>query len=118
MGELKDWADKQSDFLRIEPGGTVEVKYLGYKIVANRFDVDQETVRYYFEVDGLEKTFESRSLKLAEVFDGLEIGSWVSITRTGEKSKTRYEMEVVGEDKDEEIEKELDKVFNSAKNEK
>ena len=95
MGKLKKWAQDNSEWLRIADGEKVVVKYLGYKIVPNRFDDDQETVRYVFDVDGIEKKFESRAFALAETFDGIKEGTVVSLTRKGEGGNTKYEVGVV-----------------------
>lgn len=96
MGELKDWAVKQSPFITIDTDQSIMVKYLGFKMVPNRFDVDKETVRYLFELpDGEQKPWENGQLQVAKVFDEIAKGTMVKITRTGEGQKTRYEIEEV-----------------------
>jgi hypothetical protein len=96
MGELSDWAKKQSPFITIDKDESILVKYMGFKMVPNRFDVDKETVRYLFELpDGEQKPWENGQLQVAKVFDEIEKGTWVKITRTGEATKTRYEIEEV-----------------------
>ena len=107
MGKLAKWAKDNSEWLRIANGEKVIVKYLGYKIVSSRFEEDQETIRYVFDVDGIEKKFESRAFSLAETFDGIKEGTVVSLTRNGEGGATKYEVGVVvsGEEVDpEEVE--------------
>ncbi len=96
MGELKDWAVKQSPFITIDTGESIVVKYLGFKMVPNRFDVDKETVRYLFELpDGEQKPWENGQLQVARVLDEIVKGTMIKITRTGEGQKTRYEIEEV-----------------------
>jgi len=99
---LKDYINEASTFLRIHPGETVYCQYLGYKVVPNRFDPEAKSVQYILVVNGIEKTFESRSINLAEQFSEIPEGSWVKITRTGEGSKTKYKVEAVSSP-DEEI---------------
>ena len=93
MGKLGEWAEKNRTYLKIEPGETVTVLFLGYKIVTSRFDPDEETIQYSLEVGGDPKVFESRSLALADAFDGVEKGSLVNITREGKGPKTKYTIE-------------------------
>ena len=96
MGDLKDWAVKQSPFITIDKDESIVVKYMGFKMVPNRFDVDKETVRYLFELpDGEQKPWENGQLQVAKEFDAIEKGTMVKITRTGEAAKTRYEIELV-----------------------
>src|SRR3990172_12059365 len=98
MGTLKDWAVKQSPFIVIETNESIIVKYLGFKMVPNRFDVDKEVVRYLFQLqDGTQKPWENGQLQVARVFDEIEKETWVKISRTGEGNKTRYEIDIVDE---------------------
>ena len=96
IGILKDWAIKQSPFITIDTDESIVVKYMGFKMVPNRFDVDKETVRYLFELpDGEQKPWENGQLEVAKEFDEIEKGTSVRISRTGEAAKTRYEIEIV-----------------------
>lgn len=112
MGELRDWADSQTDRLVIEPGEAVLVKYLGFKVIPNRFDPKSTTVEYHLLVGEEEKTFTSRSGTLARGFDKIEIEGTAKILRTGEGSNTRYKIvpvftregREIGEEPKEEIE--------------
>jgi hypothetical protein len=93
MSELKDWAKKVSQYVAITADEPFVGKFLGYKFVPNRFDVEKETVRYLFELpDGSQKPWENGQTKVATIFDGISKGTWVKITRTGEAGNTKYEI--------------------------
>ena len=100
MGELGDWAKKNSKALILDDGESVEATYLGFKIGVNPFDDEKEIAFYKLEVvqDGetLTKTFKSASARAARFFDGLEKGTRVRITRHGLQNETKYEFAVVG----------------------
>lgn len=99
MSDLKSFIETSSTFLHIADGEEVHCQYLGYKVVTSRFDPDVETVRYTFVVNGNEKTFESRSVTLAEAFDALAEGCFIILSRKGEGNKTKYEAkEIIGPD--------------------
>lgn len=93
MGKLGKWADKNRTYVKLADGETISALYLGYKIIPSRLDPEKETVQYDLEIGGDSKTFESRSLALADVFDGIEEGSLVKITRNGLGNKTKYTVE-------------------------
>ena len=113
MGELTDWAKKQSPFVTISEGETVIVKYLGFKMVANRFDTDKETVRYLFELqDGTEKPWENGQVQVAKDFDDVKKNDWIKISREGEGQKTRYSIVVLSE---KEVAEEVERLAKEAK---
>lgn len=73
-------------------------KYLGFKTVPNRFDVEKQTVRYLFELpDGTQKPWENGQIPVANTFDAIEKGSWVKIIRSGEAAQTRYDIKIVAD---------------------
>ena len=92
MGELAKYAQENSKFLRVPAGAKIKAKYLGHKIVQSRWDEDETTVRYFFDVDGTEKQMESKSLKLAELLDTIEVGEEIEISREGEGAQTSWKV--------------------------
>ena len=95
MGKLKEWADEQSRFLRIGDGEEATVKFIDFEVMPSTFDPDKNIVRYVFEVNGSNKTFDSASGVLARYFDAIKKGSWVKISRVGEGMKTNWSVEEV-----------------------
>ena len=93
MSDLRKWAQDQRDYIRFEDGVPIFFKYLGHKIGISRFEKDAEVVEYHVEIDGTEKSFESRSAALADSMADIEINQWIKVTRTGSGSKTKYLVE-------------------------
>ena len=89
MGGLKDWADKNSKFIKLSDGESCEGIYEGSKIVVKDcFGEEREIVRY--KIDG--KTFDSTSMSLARQMDGIPEGQRISIAREGEGTETKYKV--------------------------
>lgn len=105
MGTLAEYAKEKSKFLRVPTGTKVRVKYLGFKVVPSKWDEDEETVRYMFDLDGQEKQMDSKSLVLAEKMDEIEIGEMIEIGREGEGAQTKWSVKKVAEGGEEEKEK-------------
>lgn len=112
MGQLGDWAKKNSKTLILDDGETVEVVYEGFKIGVNPFDPEKEIVFYRLKLDGLDgpmaKAFKSTSGKAARFFDGIEFGTKVKITRHGVGNETKYEFAVLGAEITEEVKEQDD----------
>ena len=108
IGELGAWAKKNSKTLILDDGETVEAVYQGFKIAANSFDPEKETVFYKLGVETLDgsvtKAFKSASGRAARFFDGLAVGTRVKITRHGKAMDTKYELSVVGKGDSEQAE--------------
>lgn len=95
MGKLKEWADKQSQYVILGDGDSVVAQYVGFQMIENRFDPKKESVRYILLIDGEEKQFESSSAAVARQFDDLKDNAMVKITREGEGNKTKYTIKAV-----------------------
>ncbi len=97
MGELNDWAKKQSKAIVLDDGETFVAVYRGYKISTNPFDTEKEIVVYRLEFvqDGqnVVKGFRSTSGKAARFFDKIEDGEKISIRREGIGTETKYQFE-------------------------
>lgn len=88
---LKDWADKQSPFIRLTDGEVFVGKYVGWEEVPNRFDPKKKIIKYSFvNDDGEEKSFENGSTNTAYQFHDVLEGSRVELMRIGEGQKTKY----------------------------
>ena len=99
MGELKDWAKKNSKTLTLEDGEVVEVSYEGFKIGASPYDPEKEIVFYRVGViqegEKVVKAFKTSSGKAARFFDTCQIGRNVRISRKGTGNATTYEFDTV-----------------------
>lgn len=92
MGELGDWGKKNSKYITIPDGETIEGKFEGSSFVPSNFNPENTVVAY--QIEG--KIFNSGSRKLATAMDAVPIGSIVRISRTGAQAKTKYHVEVTG----------------------
>ena len=91
MGELGEWSKKNSKFLVIRDGDTVQAKFNGARIVPSTFDPEKETVSYKLG----EQTWNCSARSLAAQMDKVPMGTEIAITRTGEGPKTRYAVKVL-----------------------
>lgn len=95
-GKLKDWADQQTNYIKLADGESIAGQYVGFQMIANKFDPKKESVRYILLVEGEEKYFESGSAAVARQFDGLSENERIQITRKGEGNETKYTIKSVG----------------------
>jgi hypothetical protein len=93
VSKLKDWADKQSPFIKLEDNESISGEYVGFAFVPNHFDAKKETAQYNLIVEGEEKVFQSGSANVAYQFDKIKEGGVVTITRHGEGPNTKYTVE-------------------------
>jgi len=93
MGQLGDFAKRNSAFISFDEEGIIEGVYEGAKIVIkDSFGKEKEVCRY--RIDG--KTFDSISGSLATQMDKVPVGSKVRIKKTGEAMDTKYVVEILG----------------------
>ena len=92
MGDLMDWKKEQSDFVTLKSGESFTGVYKSWKLVGSRFDPEKQIPRFTFDVDGKEKSMDNSNGSLLSGMDGIEEGTRVTITRTGEKTNTRYQV--------------------------
>jgi len=81
MGALADKAAAQSNFLILEKGGVVKVKYLGYRFVPSRLDPAKEVVQYKVEGELGVKYWENGSARVMRVMDKIKDGAFIKISR-------------------------------------
>ena len=93
MTELGDFAKRNSQFITLADGESVEAVYKDYVIAPNSFDPEKETVNYKLETEYGTKTFRSGACGLARLFEKIKKGSKVKITRNGTGNKTSYQIE-------------------------
>ena len=96
-----------SAFLKLEGGESIVAVYKGFKIIPSSYDPDKDMFRFILNitVDGeeMQKYWDTGSGKVAMVFDTLESGDKVKITKNVDnagtpKEKTRWEVTPVDED--------------------
>ena len=99
-----------SAFLKLEGGESIVAVYKGFKIIPSSYDPDKDMFRFILNitVDGeeMQKYWDTGSGKVAMVFDTLESGDKVKITKNVDnagtpKEKTRWEVTPVDEDAEE-----------------
>ena len=88
---LREYANQKRKYFDLPEGQEVKVTYLGAEIVPNHFDGGKSTcIRYSLEVGGIPKHWDRVSAELAKLMSVLKKGDVIYISRTGEKSKTKY----------------------------
>ena len=92
MGSLSDWANKNSQYIKIDDGQACKGVYGGYEMGHFR---GNEIVNYKIG----EQTLSSTSKKLALKMDKVKEGSLVKITKQGSGTDTTYFVEVLEEPK-------------------
>jgi hypothetical protein len=97
MGELAEWAQKHSPFLKIPDDGEVEVCYLGFKEVDDTRNPGQTKMRFEVELNGDKKWFESASGRIAMSFDSYTPGDIIIIRKDIVKGKNTYSSRKAGE---------------------
>jgi len=75
--------EKASPFIRFEDGEPVVGIYKGAKAVEDTFNKGEQTMEYTLDVDGIDKTFKSRSVKLARLISKFKEGDRLEIVKTG-----------------------------------
>ena len=112
---LKEWADKNSPFLRLENSEVIDLVYKKFEIVPSSFDPKKESVQYTFEDrEGDEKYWTSSSNKIARFFADRVEGEVVRIKREGEGRETKYTVEISSseEAKDKETKDAVDEILD------
>ena len=90
---LKEWADKNSPFLRLEDGESAVLTYKKYEFVPSTYDPKKQVVQYTFEdLEGNEKLWGSSSNKIARFFADKVGGELVEIKREGVERNTKYDI--------------------------
>ncbi len=92
MGELADWANKKTPFIKLEDGQSCQGVYCGYEFGEYQ---GNKNCKYQINIDGDMKTLTSSSGELAREFDGIKIGSEIRITRIGVGKDTKYRTEII-----------------------
>jgi hypothetical protein len=92
MGQLADWAQENSPFLKIPDNGEVRVIYRGYQEVDDNRNPGKTKIRYKVELNGQIKWFESAAARIAMSFDSIEEGDEVIIKKSFENGKNKYEV--------------------------
>ena len=85
--------EKTSPYISWEEGEPVKGIFKGAKQVDDEFNAGQTTMEYTLEVDKVEKTFKSKSVKLARLLAGFKIGDNLQLVKTGESFKTIWYVE-------------------------
>lgn len=108
MGQLADIAKQRNPYLTLEANESIVAKYKGFKLVPSTFDPEKENYRFILEIEiageKSVKYWDTGSNRVAMVFDALQDGDLVKITKTvtpgkGGKDNISYEVEpVVSED--------------------
>ena len=91
MGELKDWARRQSKFVKLDDGESEIFKYIGYKFVPKQDDPSKEVMMFELEdMTGTRKFWNTSAAGVANQMDTVPKGSQIEITRSGLEKATKY----------------------------
>ena len=92
MGELGDWANEQSKYIKLGDGESCTGIYKGFNKSSYK---GTPLIEYMIN----EATLSSSGASLARTMDRIRIGENIKITRFGLAVETKYKVEVLQEDK-------------------
>lgn len=103
MGQLADTAKKNSNFLKLNKGETMCVKFLSFRVIPSTMDPTKDTVQYKFSTPHGEKFWTNGNSSIMMFFDELKPDSLVNISRkpwtnkdgSEDTNKSTYEVEEV-----------------------
>lgn len=88
---LRTYHAKKSKFFSLPENEEVKVRFLRAEEIANKFDGGKTNcIRYYLEVNGVERMWDRTSAQLALLMSKVQEGEYIYILRTGEKNRTIY----------------------------
>ena len=93
MGHLGDFAKRNSQFISLGDGESIEAVFQSAVVSPNPFDVEKEVVNYKLETEYGLKTLRSGACGLARIFDNIQPETKVRLTREGLGNKTSYKVE-------------------------
>lgn len=109
MGQLADEAKKRNPYLTLQSGETIIATYRGYKLVPSTYDPTKENFRFILGVEietrEYEKYWDTGSNKVAMIFDTVETGERIKISKQvenqGQKNeKTRWEVQPINNEEE------------------
>lgn len=93
---LNDFIWEKSLFFELRDGAEAEVLFLGAEKVITSFNGSEvQSIRYYFEVNGRKLSWDRMSRSFAVQMRKFSTGDKLWIKRTGERNKTKYEVEKI-----------------------
>lgn len=88
--------EDNSKFFSLLDGQSKVVRYMSVRPHVATFDGQKSNVlRYEFEEEGKIKVWDRPSRQLAALMRDIPDGSWIEISRQGEKNQTRYQVSLV-----------------------
>lgn len=91
MGALSDKAKQQSNWLILDKGTSVVVRYCGFRFIPNRGDPSKDDVQYKVNLDGKDKYWTNGSGIVMRTLDKIKEGSYIRIYRKKWLSKDGVE---------------------------
>jgi hypothetical protein len=91
MSDIEDFIkdlDKNNPFLTFEEGEPVVGVFKSVNIIDDTFNKGEKTLEYTITVDGIDKSFKSKSGKLARQIKGFKEGETIRIVKTGTSLQT------------------------------
>ena len=98
MGFSENFAKgAEGDYVSFKNNPEVTCQFISADYVDNKFKAGEKIFQYILMVDGVEKTLNSESKRLANAMQNasIETNDWIKITREGEKFDTKYKVEKV-----------------------
>lgn len=93
MNDLENFvneADKKSAYIKFEDSAPVVMTFIVAELVDDQFAPGSKTIRYTVEVDGVNKSFNSKSAGLARQMKKVEPGTEIEISKSGSGFKTKW----------------------------
>ncbi len=93
MGKLGDFAKRNSQYISLDDGESVEAMFKSAIVTPNPYDAEKEVVNYKFDTEWGVKTLRSGACGLARIFDNIQPNTKIKLTRAGLGNKTSYKVE-------------------------
>ena len=100
LNEFLDEIDRNKPFVKLDKGPVIGI-YKGSKMVDSEHKKGEKAMRYAIEVEGVAKTFDTSSERMARAMLASKAvaGDKIQIVRTGEGYDTQYSVQKVEEEK-------------------
>lgn len=100
---LNTYVNKNSKYFVLLDGEERIVKFISADFIPNRFDGGRtDCVRYVFDVDGIQQSWDRGSRSLAEQLSRIPEGSKIGITKSGFGNQTKYFVRLIDDADDKE----------------
>ena len=89
---LNDFINDNQKYLKLEDGESVDADFLGFRVIASKYDSNKETVEYGLKVNGKTLIWTNGNVDIAKKMMNLKKGDPVRILKIVDGKKTFYKV--------------------------